>query len=254
VYHINQGSRLRASYGTGFKAPGIYYLYRTASHGSNFQVGNPELKPEIMNLSIDVGADITLFNQLETTLTYYMSSFKDFIYAKKLTGYEIPSYIEPGEDQGVEQYNNIGKVDIQGIEIGFKLPFRNYWTATLNYSYNKTEIKEHELEPELIGKELDDNPNNILDLSLQYDNPALFSFGIWLRNTGQQYSDEENTNRIDGYNILDVKIQRELFYGITLSLSVYNALDEEYYSTYSSAKSYSLGVPRTVQFGISYNY
>ncbi|MGD8780684.1 MAG: TonB-dependent receptor [Ignavibacteria bacterium] len=254
VYHINQNSRLRASYGTGFKTPGVYYLYRTASHGSNFQVGNPDLKPEIMNLSIDVGADFTFFNMLEASLTYYTSSFEDFIYSKTLTGYEIPSYIEPEEDQGVIQYTNIGEVDIYGVELGFKLPFSNYWVATLNYDYNKSEIKEHEFEEELVGKELEDNPNNIVNVGLQYNNPDLFTIGIWLRNTGEQYSDDVNTNKIDGYSVLDIKLHREIYAGISASLSVYNALDEEYYSSYSSAKSYSLGVPRTVQVGISYNY
>ncbi len=254
VFHVNENSRIRANYGTGFKVPGVFYMFRTASHGTSFQVGNPELKPEIMNLSFDIGTELLLFDLLETSLSYYNSSFTDFIYIKELAASEIPSYINPEDGQKVIQYTNIGKVGIQGLELGMVVPFSKDWKATFNYVHNKSEIKEHELEPKIVGKELSYNPKNIFNLGLQYNNPKYITVGIWLRNTGKQYSNDMNTNKIDGYSLIDLKVQRDIYAGITASVSVYNLLDEEYFASYSSAKSYSLGVPRTILFGISYNY
>lgn len=255
VYHINDDARLRANYGTGFKAPGLFYMYRSAPKGSTkFMIGNPDLEPEVMNMSLDIGADIKFFNKLEANVTYFQSNFEDFIYSKTLSESEIPSFYTPSEGITVVQYTNLGEVAIKGIEASLNYNISRYFSAFVNFTHSKSEIKKHNENSELEGKKLEDNPDTFFNLGIKYNNPKILSVALWLRHTGSQFSDAMNTNEVDGYEIVDLKVQREIYSGISLSMSVYNLFDKEYYSYYSSAKSYSLGVPRTLLFGISYEY
>ncbi|MFA5419069.1 MAG: TonB-dependent receptor, partial [Bacteroidales bacterium] len=80
VYRISERYRLRTSFSTGFKAPSMYYLYRSAPHGTTtFDLGNPDLDPERMTYSCEAGGDFYLNDKLELSATYYISRFKDFL-------------------------------------------------------------------------------------------------------------------------------------------------------------------------------
>jgi iron complex outermembrane receptor protein len=257
VYHINDNARLRASYSTGFKAPSLYYLYRSAPHGSTkFNLANPDLQPEIMNRSIDIGGDFMIADRLEVSLTYYNSNFEDFMYSSTVPGDQIPSYITPGEGVAVLQNINIGEVDLYGIEAAFKYSINDFWLTSLSYNYNMSEVKDHELMPEYVGNQLEDSPNHHLDIGINYSNPKIITAGIWMRTTGEQYTDEENSeeNKIDGYTTFDVKVSRQIFDKVSLSIEAYNVFDNEYYSYYSSTSSYYYGPPRMVYVGLNYDY
>ena len=257
VFHINDNARLRTSYSTGFKSPSLYYLYRSAPHGSTkFNLANPDLKPEIMNRSVDVGGDFLIANRLEMSLTYYNSNFEDFMYNVTVDEAGVPSYLSPGDGMVVLQNVNIGKVNLYGFEAAFKYAIDECWNASLSYNYNKSEIMEHDIDASIIGNELEDSPNHHLKIGLNYSNPRIITAGIWMRTTGSQFSDEENTdeNRVAGYTTFDIKLSREIVSNVSLSAEVYNLFDKQYYSYWSSASSYYYGPPRMVYVGLNYAY
>jgi len=250
VYRPREEIRFRVSFGTGFKAPGIYYLYRSGPHGPRkFDVGNPDLKPERMTHSIDIGFDIRPIEELQATFTYYNSSFKDFIYKKTLSEEEIPPYFHPEPGQEVIQPVNVGRVDIHGYEAGIKVDLHPHWSIFANYTYNRSIIKEHELAPELEGKKLRKTPEYRFNFGLTYDNPKLFRATATFRNVGPRFYDEKNEKRLEGYSVWDLKISRVLFGGLELSLSVDNLTDEKYKMSW-----YYLAPPRTIMVGLTYKY
>ena len=250
VYRPREEIRFRASFGTGFKAPGIYYLYRSGPHGPRkFDVGNPDLKPEKMTHSIDIGFDIRPIEELQATFTYYNSSFKDFIYKKTLSEEEIPPYFHPEPGQEVLQPVNVGRVDIHGYEAGIKVDLHPHWSILANYTYNRSIIKEHELAPELEGNYLAKTPEYRFNFGLTYDNPKVFRASATFRNVGPRFYDEKNEKRLEGYSVWDLKISRVLFGGLELSLSVDNLTDEKYKMSW-----YYLAPPRTIMVGLAYKY
>ncbi|MGE4587703.1 MAG: TonB-dependent receptor, partial [Mangrovibacterium sp.] len=256
VYRISERYRLRTSFSTGFKAPSMYYLYRSAPHGTTtFDLGNPDLDPERMTYSFEAGGDFYLNDKLELSATYYISRFKDFLDKINVSPEDVPDYFDPGEGVVVRQSVNIGKVRLQGVEALLKYKIQDWLTATAGYSFTESKILRYEIDGELEGNELEDNPKHLFSAGFLFNNPKLFSAGVWYKYVGERYSDMENTpeDRIDGYGLVSMDISRSfLKEKLTLSVSVSNLFDEQYYGYYGSATSYYYGEPRVIMGGLSF--
>jgi iron complex outermembrane receptor protein len=252
VYKLREDTKLRASFGTGFRAPSLYYLYRTGAHGgTRFDLANPELEPEKMKWSYDVGFDMKPNENLNLTFTFYQSQFKDFMASKTLDASEVPPWYTPEPGQTVIQKVNVGKVDIHGVEAGLEVSFNSKWSAFVNHTYNVSKIKEYQEKPEVVKNYLDHSPKHTTKLGFIYDNHELFTLGIYLTNVGSMFYDIENTDskKLDAYQVVDMKVSRELFDGMDLFVSVDNLTDEkykEYYTTYNP--------PCTVMVGAKYSF
>lgn len=252
VYKVTEDTKLRASFGTGFKVPSLYYLYKSGPHGATrFDLANPDLGPEKMPWSYDVGFDMKPNDNLNLSFTFYQSQFKDFLGDKTLDPSEVPSYFTPDPGMAVIQKVNMGQIDIHGVEAGLEYAFNSRWSAFVNHTYNVSKIKEYEAKPEVEGNDLSYTPRHMTKIGFIYDNPDLFTLGIYLTNVGCRFGDFENTDKkkLEGYQVVDMKVSRELFDGMDLFVSVDNLTDEkykEYYTTYNP--------PLTVMVGAKYSF
>ena len=251
VYKLTEATKLRASFGTGFRAPSLYYLYRSGYHGaSRFDLANPELEPEKMPWSYDAGFDMKPNENLNLTFTFYQSQFEDFMTSKTLDASEVPPWYTPEPGQTVVQKVNVGKVDIYGVEAGLEVSFNSKWSAFVNHTYNVSKIKEYEEKPEVVKNYLDHSPRHTTKLGFIYDNPELFTLGIYLTNVGSMFYDMENTDskKLDAYQVVDLKISREILKGMELFLTLDNLTDEkykQYYTTYNPPFTAMLGARYT---------
>ncbi|OEU82093.1 MAG: hypothetical protein BA865_06845 [Desulfobacterales bacterium S5133MH4] len=259
VYKVREDTRLRTSFGTGFKAPSLYNLYRSGPHGSTrFDLANPGLGPEKMTWSYDAGFDMEPNDNLSLTLTWYQSSFKDFLGDRTVDPDELPPYIPPGQfdpDMAIIQKVNMGKIDIYGVEAGFEVAFNSKWSAFVNHTYNVSKIKKYQEAPEDEGNYLSYCPKNVTKIGFIYDNPAWFTLGIYLTNVGSRYTDFKNsdTKKLEGYQVIDMKILREIFKGMEVFLSLDNVTDEDY-SEYRSATTITYCPPFTAMLGVKYDF
>ncbi len=122
------GTKLRASYGTGFKAPSLNDLF--------FQgFGNPNLRPE-KSKSADVGIDQSLFNgKLKLSAGYFWNRFENLI-----TNLSVPSAVCPAVTFGFCPVN-IASAKTQGWETSFTyelmkgLEFRGQYTMTMTRGF-----------------------------------------------------------------------------------------------------------------------
>ena len=239
VYKLKKDTKLRASFGTGFKAPSLYHLYKSGPHGSTkFDLANPDLDPEEMTWSYDVGFDMEPNENLSLTLTWYQSRFKDFLGDKTLEPDEVPSYFTPGSGMAVIQKVNVGEVEIYGIEAGLEYAFNNRWSVFINHTYNVSKIEEYKEKPEVEGNYLSYTPKDMTKIGFIYDNPELFTLSIYITDIASRFGDFENTDKkkLEAYQVVDIKISREIFEGMELFLNLDNVTDEkykEYYTTYN---------------------
>jgi len=253
VYKLREDTKLRASFGTGFKAPSLYYLYKSGPHGdTRFDLANPYLGPEKMPWSYDVGFDMKPNDNLNLSFTFYQSMFKDFMGDKTLTEAEalVCGYTpEPG--QLVIQKVNMGRIDIHGVEASLEYAFNSRWSAFVNHTYNVSKIKKYEAKPEVEGNYLSYTPRHTTKIGFTYDNPDLFTLSLYITNVGCRFGDFENSDKkkLEGYQVVDMKVSRELFDGMNLFVSVDNLTDEkykEYYTTYNP--------PISVMAGATYSF
>lgn len=251
TYKLTGDTKIRASFGTGFKAPSLYDLYKSGPHGATrFDLANPDLEAEKMEWSYDVGFDTEPYEGLCASMTFYHSSIKDFLGEKTLTAAEVPSWFSPDPGMAVIQPINLGRVEIYGVEAGLEYKFNNRWSAFINHTYNVSKIKSFEENPAVEGNYLSYTPRHMTKIGVTYKNPDLFTLGVFLTNVGERYGDLENTDdkKLDAYQVVDLKISRQLCKGFEIFGYVNNLTDEdykEYYTTYNPPLAAMVGVKYT---------
>jgi vitamin B12 transporter len=128
---LKSGTKLKATYGTGFKAPSLYQLYAPATAWG--PVGNQNLEPEKCR-GWDIGIEQFLFNERVTlSFTYFQNNFEDLIL------YEF-----------IQGYINISQAETKGYEIFMSArPLRD---LAIHGSYTYTDSKDRETGEQLLRR------------------------------------------------------------------------------------------------------
>ena len=113
TYSFTEGSRLKANYGEGYRAPSISELYGTYS--------NPNLRPE-KSKGYELSYEQEFGDDTAIKLTYFKNKKTDAI----AMDYSLaPNY----------QYMNIEKSSSEGVEFEIKHDLGNGFTVIGNYDY-----------------------------------------------------------------------------------------------------------------------
>ncbi len=139
VYLIEQSNtRIKASYGTAFKAPSLFQLYDEFS-------GNPELEAE-SSRGAEIGFDQQLLNsRLSLGATLFHNRMDDLIDFNNTTF----------------KYFNVPDVTTTGVESFINYNFSDTFSVRLDYTWTDTEDSE--------GEPLLRRPKNEASLTLNYD-------------------------------------------------------------------------------------
>ncbi len=111
-------TRIKGSFGEGFRAPSLYQLYNP----DPFAQGNPGLSPEESE-SYEVGIEQGIGDDLIFGTTYFHTQIKSLI------------------DVVGSEYQNVGKARIWGVENFLKYDFNKNSRLKLAYTYLNTEDK-----------------------------------------------------------------------------------------------------------------
>jgi vitamin B12 transporter len=126
------GTKIRASIGTGFKAPTLSQLFQ--SFPDFFFFANPNLKPET-DLGWDAGFEQALFgNSLRFGVTYFRINIKDLI----------------EDNADFTSTTNIGRAKTDGVE-GF-LAYQPIRTLTFRFDYTYTQATDEMTQLELLRR------------------------------------------------------------------------------------------------------
>jgi vitamin B12 transporter len=125
AYAMTKTTRLKASLGTGYKAPSLSQLFDPT-------YGNPNLKPEE-----STGADISIIQQLnggntQVSATYFWNKYKNLI--NSVYNASSRSYA----------YENVDKAKTQGVELAMDAKVQPRMKVGMTYTYTDTEnLKTH---------------------------------------------------------------------------------------------------------------
>jgi len=208
----------RCSAGTAFRAPGLSDLYRTYVGATSTYRANPELDPEKL-VSYELGADQYIGDKLLIRATAYWTDAKDFVQN---------IYTETVDRMKYYDKKNVGEVRIRGIELEAEFKADRDWTFFANATFNKTEIRKYEEDPELEGKYLAHSPRNNYVLGMIYDNPDIFTAKLTGRYVGTRYNDDANETELDDYFTTDFKISRRFGKHLEAALIADNINDVHY--------------------------
>lgn len=195
------GTKLRASYGTGFAAPRPVYVV-----GGPFYNANPTLRPE-KSKGWDVGFDQPFWeHRANVGVTYFNNRFRDlFIY-----DFMIPGIV------------NTGKASASGLEFAFDLtPVK---TVHFDLAYTYLDARNDTNNRPLIRR-----PRHMFDAQVTWQASSAWLVGAGLHFAAARF-DGSTTNpvRAEDYTTVRVFTQYQLPQNLTLKLRVENLLDEKY--------------------------
>jgi vitamin B12 transporter len=118
------GTKLKASYAKGFKAPTLNELFFPAGFGCP-AFGNPNLKPEkSWELNAGVEQDV-LSDRVKLGLTYFHREVTDLIEGRPI----------PGDPFGCFRAENVGTARFDGVEWTLAIKLLTSLTINANYTY-----------------------------------------------------------------------------------------------------------------------
>lgn len=211
VYSLLDNLRLKASYGTGFRAPGLSELYVTTmgKMGKEVFENNPALNPE-KSESYEIGIEGET-KKFRGSVTAFKNEVKDLIEALyyKTTGAGAASV-------RYSKYQNIAQAEIKGVEMEGRLTLPAGFSVSGNVAWLEAENKR-------TGARLEDRPDWAGQLKLGYDNTGMgLSSNIRVDYIGERYFAEGVQS---GYALVNCYVSKALSRRVKLFGGVDNIFD-----------------------------
>jgi vitamin B12 transporter len=207
VYNLKPASlAVRASYGTGFRAPTLNELFYNDPWGSS---GNLNLKPE-KSRAWEIGLEKDIVNgRASLSIAYFSQDYEDLI-----------QWVETPPGSWIYMPQNVASAEVNGLEAGASLKITD--AIKLAASYTNLDAKDKET-----GKKLPRRPDNKAALSLEYSK-ADISLRADYTFVGNAYDDKDNAKKLESYSLVNLSGSYKLKKNITLFGRVENLFDKEY--------------------------
>ncbi|NOU46502.1 MAG: TonB-dependent receptor [Bacteroidales bacterium] len=227
-YKITEFDAVYISAGVGFKPPKLKDLSQSGKINKGFRLANPNLKPEYLT-NYELGFAHVRKEKMRVNAAVYYAFGHDFQYSVS-TGDSVDTggnTLKP-----VLIADNIGKVEIIGLEISSNYLLTKQLSFQLSYSFNHSIIKEYkssmvDINANLNGKEMAEVSPHLFYAGLTWEN-RYFSFQMNGNYVDKQWFDPENTMLVDGYFLLNAKISKSFFNHYYFAIEAQNLLDNQY--------------------------
>lgn len=200
-------TRLKATYGTGFKSPSLYQLYAPGTFWG--PIGNEHLEPE-ESVGWDLGIEQQIMKgKFLLAAAYFSNEFKNLIVFDSLQG-----------------FINVGKAQSRGVELLFRArPIEN---LLLNASYTRTEAQDKDTDTYLLRR-----PRDKFSASLNYGFFNKGNISISLTHMGERddmYWLEWTATRVTmpAFTLLNAAVSHNLFPNVQIFVRLENILDKKY--------------------------
>lgn len=197
-YHLAPTTSLYVSVGTAFVPASADLKY--VGNPTRF-VDNPDLKPET-STTYEVGFRHELAAAAELRVAAYRTFYKD----------QISAHSVNGDSFWPRQYINIGRVVVDGVELGIHGRLPHGWIPYANYSYTDSVIRKNPDDPDTVGKRTQRIAPHKLNAGLSYVPDSKWDLNVNGRYVGERYFDNYNTDdhRAGGYVVGDARLNLRL--------------------------------------------
>lgn len=222
---LKSGTKLKATYGTGFKAPSLYQLYAPGTIWG--LVGNQNLEPEKCK-GWDIGIEQFLFNdRLTLSFTYFQNDFEDLILYDFILG-----------------YININQAKVNGFEVFMSAaPLKN---LTISGSYTYTDAKDKETDEQLLRR-----PKHKANLTFNLRLFKRANANLFIIHVGKRLDlfPYPTITEAPAYTLFNLAV----FYQLSKNIEVFGRIDNLFDQEYEAVLGY--GTPgRSAYIGIKAMY
>ncbi len=217
AWALNEGDTiLRASFGQGFRAPGLYELYS--------EYGNLDLSPESFD-AWDAGIEQKLLGGAATvSATYFHREADNEIRYNGCSTGTTDAMCFVGGLQRFGYYKNVLKTEAQGVELAGRLSISERLTLNGNYTWTDAENRSGGA----AGKQLVRRPENQGFASATYLWPIGLSTTAAVRYVGKTYNNDANTQVVKSYTVVDLRASYPINETFEVFGRVENTFDEDY--------------------------
>ncbi|MGA1865453.1 MAG: TonB-dependent receptor, partial [bacterium] len=206
------GTKLKGTYGTGFKAPSIYQLYS--------EYGNENLNPEKSH-GWDLGIEQNLANnKLILDATFFYIKSKDMIKFE----WNASNWME-------SKYMNISRAESKGLE--FMLSFRPMADFNLNANYTYTDSKDLTNDETLLQR-----ARNRFKINFSYDFNEKVTANLDILYMGRRFDKDYTSNTrfiLGDYTLVNLAAS----YTFTKTFQIFTRVENLFDEKYEEIKGYS---------------
>jgi vitamin B12 transporter len=213
AWSLNEGAtRLKASYGEGFKAPSLFQLL------SDF--GNRALKPETAK-AWDVGVEQSLLGRrISASLTYFARTAINQIDFISCFGSANPICV----NRPFGTYDNVLRARADGLEA--TLALRPIAGLEVNAQYSYVNARNRSAGTANANRLLARRPQHTASVRADFTAQAGWGVGATVTHVGNSFDDAGNRRKLDGYTLLDVRASSPVWRGAQLYARVANLTDD----------------------------
>ena len=223
----DKSTKIKSSYGTGFRFPSLYEMYYVYAANSN---SLPFVKAE-NSKSFDIGFEKSFLEYgIKLDLTYFDIQYDNVLEGWKNNNSSGAAYTTQNAD---------GVVKSQGLELMSGWRASDYLNFNLNYTYTSTYDGAEQDDPNknqnYTNAQMVRVPRNIINLQTSYK-PAKNENLTYILNSkwsdmARDYGNGNRTfqdERIDDYFVNDLSINYKLWNSYNLFFNITNIFDEKY--------------------------
>lgn len=224
-YLILPSLRTFVSISSGFMPPRLDDLVGSRKIRRGFKIANPGLIPETLRTA-EWGVDWVIKSKFSVQPSLFYSRGEDFQYLVA-TGDFID--VESNDPIPVYQRQNVTTVEVAGAELGLEYRISEQLNVNAAYTYNYSQILEYPSSDglDLTSMELNEVPSNLVFVGLSWRNRIVNLF-LDYSYTDKQWYDEENTEIIDSYSVINMRLSRKIIPALQVSLDIQDLLDEQF--------------------------
>ncbi len=236
MYKPEADSSVYLSWGKAFEAPSLYRMYSSSYSSNVYNIANPNLKPQKAE-TFELGYKKDLNNKSAIGVSVYDTKYKGLLYKKSL-----------GEVDGMNAtcYQNAGEAEAKGFELELNHNFDDKWSAFLNYTYQNPVIKKA-LNATEKNKYVTAIPKEVFRAGVTYSDDK-WSGMLTGEYISKRFSKTDNSDTVNGvygsydpYFIMNMDISYSFNKNYTLTASVNNILDRDFFNYYyQPGRTYSV--------------
>lgn len=201
-------TKLRARYGTAFKAPISYYLAQNSNlnpeESKGWEIGFDQAIDQL-NMSVN----FSIFSQKYDNFISYLDLNNDTDYNVYTNG----AYLNSADDN----YYNVDKAESNGLELGGTLYLNDKITFRSSYSYLDNDSLDSSFEIR--------RPTHKFNSSVKWDVTDKLMVNSSFKYIGSR---EDSSGNFKPYKIIDLNARNKINENCYLTMNIKNLLDEEY--------------------------
>ncbi|HEX4997896.1 MAG TPA: TonB-dependent receptor [Terriglobia bacterium] len=232
-YRISDQFSVWGALGWGFRAPTLNELYRQFAVGAVVTQANSDLGAERL-----FGGEAG-FTYAPVEDVIWRATWFDNRFTNSVSNVTIAT--------NLRQRQNLGRTRTRGVQTDLEVRLLRRLQIAGGYVYNMGRVTEFAASTALVGNLIPQVPKHRGSARLTYSDARIGTASISAQFSSRQFEDDNNTQQLPGYGIVDLAASRRISPRVEMFFDVQNLFNREFYVQRNPTTN---GPPRLMTWGM----